>query len=449
MTSPAPLDWTEHRRAAVDTARVLAMDAVAEGRQRPPRHRDEPRPGGVPALPEGDAAQPRRPGLGRPRPLRALLPATARSPSTSSSSSAAGASSSRTSRRCAPGAARPPATPSTATPPASRPPPARSARASPTPWAWRWRPAASAACSTPTPADGDSLFDHHVYAICSDGDIEEGVSAEASALAGVQSLGNLTVIYDANQISIEDDTDIALSEDVAARYEAYGWHVQTVDWTNGGNEYVEDVPALHDAIAAAETVTDRPSFIVLQARSSPGPPPTPRTPAPRTARRWAPTRWPRPRSSSASTPSRPSSLEAGVLEHTRGAVERGKAAQARVGRRTSAPGPRPTPSGAAIFERMRTRTLPEGWDADLPSFEADAKGVATRKASGAVINAIASTRARAVGWLGRPRRLQQHHHRGRPLVHPRRALHRLLEGRPVRRPRAALRHPRARAWARS
>ena len=94
-----------------------------------------------------------------------------------------------------------------------------------------------------TPPTGESPFDHHIYALCSDGDIEEGVSAEASSLAGTQQLGNLTLIYDDNQISIEDDTDIAFTEDVAARYEAYGWHVQHVDWTNGGTtEYEEDVP---------------------------------------------------------------------------------------------------------------------------------------------------------------------------------------------------------------
>jgi len=111
---------------------------------------------------------------------------------------------------------------------------------------------------------GESLFDHHVYAICSDGDIEEGVSAEASAIAGVQELGNLTVIYDANRISIEDNTDIALAEDVGKRYEAYGWHVQTVDWTHDETEYVEDVPALFAALTAARAVSDRPSFIVLR-----------------------------------------------------------------------------------------------------------------------------------------------------------------------------------------
>src|SRR4051812_23618124 len=116
----------------------------------------------------------------------------------------------------------------------------------------------------PDSADGDSVFDHHIYCICSDGDLEEGVSAEASSIAGVQELGNLTVVYDANRISIEGNTDIAFTEDVGKRYEAYGWHVQTVDWTHDGTEYVEDVPALYAAIRAAEEVTDQPSMIVLR-----------------------------------------------------------------------------------------------------------------------------------------------------------------------------------------
>ena len=116
----------------------------------------------------------------------------------------------------------------------------------------------------PNAAPGESVFDHQIYAMASDGDIEEGVSSEASSLAGTQQLGNLTLIYDENKISIEDDTDVALSEDVAKRYEAYGWHVQVVDWTNDGARYEEDVPALYKAIRAAERVTDQPSIIVLR-----------------------------------------------------------------------------------------------------------------------------------------------------------------------------------------
>ncbi|HTM86107.1 MAG TPA: transketolase, partial [Mycobacterium sp.] len=108
----------------------------------------------------------------------------------------------------------------------------------------------------PDAAPQTSPFDHHIYVIASDGDIEEGVTSEASSLAAVQQLGNLIVFYDHNKISIEDDTAIALSEDTAARYRAYGWHVQTVD---GG----ENVAGIEQAIANAQAVTDQPSFIAV------------------------------------------------------------------------------------------------------------------------------------------------------------------------------------------
>ncbi len=239
----------------------------------------------------------------------------------------------------------------------------------------------------PNAAQGASPFDHHVYAICSDGDIEEGVSAEASAIAGVQELGNLTVIYDANRISIEDDTDIALGEDVGARYEAYGWHVQTVDWTHDETHYSEDVPALYAAIRKAHEVTDRPSFIVL-----------------RTIIAWpAPTLQNTGKSHGSALgedevaatkkvlgfdPEQTFEVSAEVIEHTREALARGKAAQsawsddfARWAKKPSA--------DKALFERMQTRTLPDGWADGLPTFDADEKGVATRVASGKTINAIA------------------------------------------------------------
>src|SRR5581483_5197763 len=106
---------------------------------------------------------------------------------------------------------------------------------------------------------GASPFDHDVFVIASDGDIEEGISHEASSLAAHQRLGNLTLIYDDNSISIEDDTTVAKSEDVAARYAAYGWHVQHVDW-RGNGDYHEDVAALYDALLAAKAERDRPSF---------------------------------------------------------------------------------------------------------------------------------------------------------------------------------------------
>lgn len=110
---------------------------------------------------------------------------------------------------------------------------------------------------------GASVFDHFVYVIAGDGCLQEGVASEASSLAATQELGNLILIYDDNRITIEGNTDIAFTEDVAARYKAYGWHVQEVDWTNGGTEYKEDVDALYEAIQAAQQVTDKPSFIKL------------------------------------------------------------------------------------------------------------------------------------------------------------------------------------------
>jgi transketolase len=239
----------------------------------------------------------------------------------------------------------------------------------------------------PNAAMGDSPFDHHIYAFCSDGDIEEGVSAEASAIAGVQQLGHLTLIYDHNRISIEDNTDIALGEDVGARYEAYGWHVQHVDWTNDGTTYREDVPALYDAIRRAEAVTDRPSFIVLHTIIA----------------------WPAPDAQNtgkahgsalgadevAATkkvlgfdPDQSFEVPTGVLEHTRQAVERGKALQAAWDTEYAAWARKPS-ADTELFERLQKRALPEGWADHLPSFDADEKGMATRKASGGVINAIA------------------------------------------------------------
>src|SRR5665811_1408137 len=120
----------------------------------------------------------------------------------------------------------------------------------------------------PDAAPGESPFDHRVYVIASDGDIMEGVSHEASALAGHQELGNLTVVYDQNHISIEDDTNISFSEDVGKRYEAYGWHVVTVDWrsswSGGSHRYVEDIDALLAAIESGHAISDKPTLVILK-----------------------------------------------------------------------------------------------------------------------------------------------------------------------------------------
>ena len=239
----------------------------------------------------------------------------------------------------------------------------------------------------PDAAQGESPFDHHVYAIASDGDMEEGVASEASSLAGHQQLGNLTLIYDDNKISIEDDTNIAFSEDVAARFAAYGWHVQHVDWTHGGTGYREDVQALWDALQAARAETGRPSFISLRTIIG----------------------WPAPHAQNtgkahgaalgadevAATkqilgfdPDRTFEVSGGVLDLTRRAIERGKAEQeewTKAFERWSADAGR----RRDLFDRLRERRLPPGWHDALPTFEADAKGVATRKAGGAVLSAIA------------------------------------------------------------
>ena len=167
----------------------------------------------------------------------------------------------------------------------------------------------------PDAAPGESPFDHMVWCFASDGDIEEGISNEASSIAAVQRLGNLCLLYDDNHISIEDDTSIALSEDVAARYEALGWHVQHVDWLGPRGGYHEDVQALAAAFEEARRVTDRPSFIKLRtviAWPAPDAQNTgkahgsalgaPRSPRPR--RCWASTRDGRSRSTTMCSPMR-------------------------------------------------------------------------------------------------------------------------------------------------
>ena len=239
----------------------------------------------------------------------------------------------------------------------------------------------------PDSAEGTSPFDSHVYCLASDGDIEEGVSGEASSLAGTQRLGNLTLIYDANKISIEDDTDIALSEDVAKRYEAYGWHVQTVDWTNDGTEYVEDVQELWRAIQEAREVTDRPSFIQLRTIIA--------WPAPNAQNTGAAHGSALGEDEVAATkkvlgfdPEQTFEIPPGVLEHTRSLRERGSAAGDEWDTGLTA-WREANPDRFDLLMRLNGRQLPEGWNDDLPTWEADEKGVATRSASGKVINALA------------------------------------------------------------
>ncbi|WP_435832305.1 transketolase [Nonomuraea rubra] len=237
----------------------------------------------------------------------------------------------------------------------------------------------------PEAEPGTSPFDHNIWCIVSDGDIEEGISHEASSLAGHQKLGNLVVLYDDNHISIEDDTQIALSEDVVKRYEAYGWHTQSVDWTESG-EYVEDVQALYDALQAAKAETDRPSFIRLRTIIG--------YPAPNKQNTGKIHGSALGEAEVAATkevlgmdPAKTFDVPAAVLEHVRGVAQRGRADHAEW-EKSYAEWRLANEERAAELDRISRRELPAGWATALPSFEQGAS-MATRKASGEVLNALA------------------------------------------------------------
>ncbi|EID77657.1 transketolase [Rhodococcus opacus RKJ300 = JCM 13270] len=231
----------------------------------------------------------------------------------------------------------------------------------------------------PEPALGDSPFDHHIYVIASDGDIEEGVTSEASSIAGVQQLGNLTLIYDDNKISIEDDTAIALSEDTAARYEAYGWHVQIVE---GG----ENVVAIEEALNKAREVTDKPSMILLRTIIGFPAPTKMNTGAAHGAALGA-DEVAAVKKALGFDPDKTFEVADEVIAHTRKVVERGAQAhkewQAQYDEWTQR-----APEGKKLLDRLIGRDLPAGWADVLPTWEPDPKGVATRKASAAVLNAV-------------------------------------------------------------
>ena len=235
---------------------------------------------------------------------------------------------------------------------------------------------------------GESVFDHDVYVIAGDGCLQEGVSAEASSLAGTQKLGNLTVLWDDNHISIEDNTSIAFSEDVLARYEAYGWHVQRVEWLSADGSYTEDVEALSAAIDAARAVTDKPSIIAVRTIIG----------------------WPTPGKQNTGG-IHGAKLGAEALSGLKEALgadpdamfavddEAVAAVRARAAERAAAfrrdwderfeAWRAANPDGAALLDRLQAGKLPEGWEAALPVFE-EGKAVATRSASGQVLCAIAS-----------------------------------------------------------
>lgn len=235
-----------------------------------------------------------------------------------------------------------------------------------------------------TPA-GESVFDHHVYVIAGDGDLQEGVTSEAGSLAGHQQLGNLVVIYDSNQISIEDDTDIAFTEDVAARYAAYGWHVQTVDWKKTG-EYVEDIHALHAAIEAAKAESSKPSIIILRTIIG-WPAPTKQNTGKIHGSALGAEELAATKTVLGFDPEQSFVVSDEVIARTRGAVARGAERHAAWQERFDA-WAAANPERKALLDRMLAGELPEGLDAALPVFEGGTS-VSTRAASGKVINAIA------------------------------------------------------------
>ncbi|NIL85970.1 Transketolase [Rhodococcus fascians] len=231
----------------------------------------------------------------------------------------------------------------------------------------------------PEPALGESPFDHFIYVVASDGDIEEGVTSEASSLAGTQQLGNLILFYDDNKISIEHSTDIALSENTAARYEAYGWHVQVVE---GG----ENVTAIEDAIEAAKAVTDKPSIIVL--RTIIGfPAPTMMNTGAVHGAALGDDEVAKVKQALDFDPAKTFEVSDEVIGHTRKLQERGRAAHNEWMTQFEAWAAR-EPERKQLLDRLQQGTLPENWTDVLPTWEPGSKAVATRAASGEVLNAV-------------------------------------------------------------
>ena len=236
----------------------------------------------------------------------------------------------------------------------------------------------------PEAAPGTSPFDHFIYVVAGDGDLQEGVTSEASSLAGHQELGNLIAIYDSNQISIEDDTDISFTEDVAKRYESYGWQVLEVDWKKTG-AYVEDLAELHAAIGAAQDETGKPTLIILKTVIG----------------------WPSPGKQNTGgihgsklgseelaglkvalgfDPEQHFAVAPEVIAHTRKAVQRGAETRAEWQRGFDA-WAAANPERKALFDRVEAQELPDGVVDVLPVFE-PGTSVATRSASGKVLTAL-------------------------------------------------------------
>jgi len=230
---------------------------------------------------------------------------------------------------------------------------------------------------------GQSPFDHSIWVICSDGDLQEGVSGEASSLAGTQALGNLNIIYDDNRISIEGDTHVAFTEDVAARYLAYGWDVHEVSALPDGNI---NLAALDKAMIAAKGNTSQPSLIRMHSVIA-WPAPKLRGTAKSHGSALGDEEIAATKVELGLNPEEKFAMPADVFAHVRAVRERGAAAHAAWNKKFTE-WKSANPKRAELLERLVSNELPKGWDKDLPVFESG-KEVATRAASGHVINAIA------------------------------------------------------------
>jgi transketolase len=234
----------------------------------------------------------------------------------------------------------------------------------------------------PGAAAGQSIFDHSIWVICSDGDLQEGVSAEASSLAGTQELGNLNVIYDDNRISIEGDTHVSFTEDVSARYRAYGWHVIEVSTLADGNV---DLVALDAAMVAAKAQTVKPTLIRMKSVIA-WPAPKLRNTAKSHGSALGDEEIAATKVELGLNPEEKFAMPDDVLEHIRQVKDRGAALRSQWNQRFES-WKAANSDKAALLDRLMKRDLPSGWESVLPVFESG-KDVATRAASGKVINAI-------------------------------------------------------------
>ena len=235
----------------------------------------------------------------------------------------------------------------------------------------------------PDSPEGESIFDHDIWVLCSDGDLQEGVSAEASSLAGTQALGNLNVIYDDNRISIEGDTHVSFTEDVAARYRAYGWHVQEVAALPDGNI---DLVALDQAMEAAKRERSQPSLIRMHSVIA-WPAPTLRGTAKSHGSALGDEEIAATKIELGLNPDEKFAMPAEIFEHVRKVKDRGGKLHHEWNQRFEE-WQLGNVDKASLLKRLTSKELPDGWDENLPHFEAG-KDIATRAASGHVINAIA------------------------------------------------------------